>query len=255
MNQNQDLNDRTAISIKSEMSKKMRIPSKERIRSIKKDRNKWVKLLIDQNHLGNRRRILAESLNLGISNLRDITGWGKSTATDLLRTSEMKESTREIGREFIAHFGIFTRSSYSLITDENASLEWEDTLFRLIERDSIGVEELNRQIQIALADGSRFLKGFVLKSQGKKLYLRFERRDGMVIIDLANADLTTFRILSDILREVKISWNYLFYPTVFQNKEFLIFVGNANEFHMKELITYDLCWTDKWYELYRSTES
>ncbi|WP_219836116.1 hypothetical protein [Paenibacillus sp. R14(2021)] len=253
MNQNQDLNDRTAISIKSEMSKKMRIPSKERIRSIKKDRNKWVKLLIDQNHLGNRRRILAESMDLGISNLREITGWGKSTASDLLRTSVMKESTREIGREFIAHFGIFTRSSYSLITDEDASLEWEDTLFRLIERDCIDVEELNKQIHIALADGSRFLKGIVLKSQGKKLYLRFERRNGLVIIDLANADLTTFRIFSDILRNTEISWNYLFYPTIFPNKEFLIFVGNADESRMQELLNEDLCWADKWDRLYRST--
>ncbi|XEC96717.1 hypothetical protein AB6A23_09390 [Paenibacillus tarimensis] len=234
---------------KHEFAQKKENPWHE-VKVIAKNKERWSKFISKFRHPGNRRKVLAELTGLTYNELGKIMEWGNSTCGDLIRTSNLKPSTRRIGSEILAQFGIMTRATYQLLTHKKVDLEWDDTHFKLIEQNAIDKEQF-LQICNTNVTFERHIKGYVLKVLEKKLYLRVERRrDGFIIIDLANADLELFRILSDALRETSGKWSFLYYPTIYRNKDyFLIFVRNANEDEMNELLREEFSWAEKWYNL------
>jgi hypothetical protein len=220
------------------------------IKIVAKIKEKWSKLIRKTRHSGNRRKFMAESVGLSYNDLRRIMGWGNSTVGDLLRTSNLKQNTRQIGTDILAEFGIMVRGTYQLVRDEDVDLEYDDMLFKLMKNNAIGNEEFIQIIFSSLGK-KRHIKGYVVKISEKQLHIRLEIIDGIVIIDLANADLDLFQVLSDLLTEsTPFNWSYLHLPTIYHNKEsFLIFVGNANDNQMNKLLNEDFSWADKWYPI------
>lgn len=223
------------------------------IKIVAKIKEKWSKLVRKTRHPGNRRKFLAESVGLTYNDLRRITGWGNSTAGDLLRTSNLKQNTRQIGTEILAEFGIMVRGTYQIVRNEDVDLEYDDMLFKLIKHNAID-EEKFIQIIFSSLGKKQHIKGYVVKIPKKQLHIRLEIIDGIVIIDLTNADLDLFRVLSDLLTEnTPFNWSYLHLPTIYHNKEsFLIFVGNANTNQMNKLLNEDFSWANKWYPINQS---
>ncbi|TMV52628.1 hypothetical protein FE783_00055 [Paenibacillus mesophilus] len=220
------------------------------IKDVFKIKEKWSKFVRKTCHPGNRRKFLAESVGITYNELRRLTGWGNSTVGDLLRTSNLMQNTRQIGTEFLAQFGIMTRATYKLINLKNVDLEYDDTLFKLIEHTVINEIEFI-QIIISPLSKKQHISGYVVRTPNKQLHIRLEIVDGVVIIDLTNADLDLFRVLSDLLTEnTPFNWSYLHLPTIYHNKEsFLIFVGNANDNQMNKMLNEDFIWADKWYPI------
>lgn len=220
------------------------------IKPFSKNKGNWSKLVQKTHHPGNRRKFLAESVGLTYNDLRRITGWGNSTVGDLLRTSNLKQNTRQIGTDILAEFGIMVRGTYQLVRNEDVDLEYDDMLFKLIKHNTIDEEKFIQIILSSLGE-KRHIKGYVVNIPKKQLHIRLEIIDGVVIIDLANADLDLFRVLSDLLTEnTPFNWSYLHLPTIYHNKEsFLIFVGNANDNQMNKLLNEDFSWADKWYSI------
>jgi hypothetical protein len=236
------------------------IPSDQNIQLIRMDRDEWARTLHKYQHPGNRRRILYVTLNMSNDQLREMTGWGKSTITNLVRKfddANQKYSWQNKMR-VLSQFGIMVRGTFSLITSKRRllKLKWDDILFRQIEDyASIDVQYFVKQINIALENHKRYIYGYVLIIGDKKLDLRFERRDGIIIIELTNPDFELFQVLAGILKNTPIEWKFLFTPTIYQNKNFLIFVGNANERQMEELLNDDFCWSVEWYSLIQTTKN
>lgn len=256
-----DLNDFAEKFIASEISEEdyvnkhetsqRKIKSWYEIQPLMKDINNWKKLLEKLKQAGNRRRVLFESIGIGVNELSKIMCCGNSTIEDIIRSSNQKGGTsnRQFNEKTLAMFGIITRGTYKLIRFENIDFQWDNALFRLIEDDAIDSEQLVKEINIALVNNSRFLMGYVLRVRGKKLFLRFERKEGTVIIDVMNPDLDSFKIISEILIKINCEWYYFLTPTIYDNKEFLIFVGNSSESEMNELLEKDFVWVSNCYSL------
>ncbi|REK76068.1 hypothetical protein [Paenibacillus paeoniae] len=140
------------------------------IKDVFKIKEKWINFIGKTYHPGNRRKLLAESISITYNELRRVTGWGNSTVGDLLRTSNLMQNTRQIGTEFLAQFGIMTRATYKLVNLKNIDLEYDDTLFKLIEHTVINEMEFI-QIIISSISKKRHISGYVVKILNKQLHI------------------------------------------------------------------------------------
>lgn len=211
----------------------------------------WRKYVICFDHLGNRRNSMLEALDMSVTELKEIIQCGKSTANALVRTSQFKEITRDIGVEFLCHFGIIVRHCYALVATKSANLQWDNINFYSLRAPFIDERELRELITGGKQlENRRTIQGYILRTPATNVMdicLRLEiRKNGLIILDVANPDAKNLEFVMVYLKKIEINWNFFVYPTLDPQHFLFIFVGNAENGQMEKLMRQEFVWKTGW---------
>ncbi|QGM30142.1 hypothetical protein GI482_07025 [Bacillus sp. N3536] len=144
---------------------------------------------------------------------------GKSTVTDLLHPS-----TRRIGVETLALFGIIHRVPYTWVIKNYVTYEWDN--FNFIHLNDSNENNKNNNLKDKLIFSSeRKICGEIISVQGQSLYLRIENRSNAIIVDLVNPDLRNEKSFLQILEQNDYQWVSFLYPSIIPNHYFKTFIG------------------------------
>lgn len=211
----------------------------------------WRQYVIRFEHLGNRRNIMLEAVDMSVTELKAILQSGKSTADALVRTSQFNELTREIGVAFLSHFGVIVRNCYALVATKTTSLKWDNINFYNLRTPFIDEEQFRELITRGSSlQNRRTIQGYILRTSRLKsidICLRLEiRNNGIIILDVANPDAIKLEFIIVELKKLDIDWNFFAYPTLDPHHFFFIFVGNAGNSQMEKLMHQEFVWKTGW---------
>ncbi|ALC85578.1 hypothetical protein AM499_06895 [Bacillus sp. FJAT-22090] len=173
----------------------------------------------------NRRMALFQSMRFTQDELMKLLECGKSTITDLLHPS-----TRRIGVETLALFGIIHRVPFSWVKKDQVINKWDSHNFdHLDDRNQNNKNDVDRFKEKIIFTSERRIQGDVVNIQGNLLYLRIENRSNIVIVDLVNPNTRNEQSLLSIFEQNDYQWVSFLYPSVVPYYYFKIFVGYNDE--------------------------
>jgi hypothetical protein len=178
----------------------------------------------------NRRRAILEGSQYISNDLKNLTGW-TSVATEIVKTDSEKKGF-EPRAEFKALFGIIFRLPYSWVKNSKVLKTWDYQNF--IELD----ESMNEEGLTDLLENSSvafLIKGVTLLLKNlPEIYLRIEKRNELIIIDLCNPEPKLIIHLTRLLDTLGGGWHYFYYPTVVKNHYVMVFIKGSDETILSE---------------------
>lgn len=181
-------------------------------------------ILLQKLNVINRRNALHQSTRFTQDELRNLIGCGKSVVTAMI-----KPKNTRINSMYLALFAIIHRVPFTWVNCDDISFRrWDLHNFDHLEdlllnkEDSKKPEKLIEKIQIS---GKWMIHPYIANISNKRLYLRIENAENVVIIDLLNSDTSNEYALLSVLRQTDYNWISLIYPSVVPGHYFNIFIG------------------------------
>ncbi|RNB92494.1 hypothetical protein EDM56_02020 [Brevibacillus fluminis] len=173
---------------------------------------------------GYRRKALSESMGMNATQLEYLFKSGTTTATDLLR-----DTNRRFDPNLLARYAIVHRSTYSIANAVHISSQWDFHVFDHLGECTITSKELT-QIATVKEDEAWSINGYILTMKGQgDVYLRIEKKAGIVVVDLMNPSKGTFDSISSVLLSIRQNWYFLELPSFVIGHMFYVFISGAEQ--------------------------
>lgn len=203
--------------------------------------NKWIvhpedpllysKYLLKFRNVGNRRNALIHSVPIKKEALQKLLMSGSSLVTALRRPT-----LRQIRPLSISMFSIIYRVPFSWSMREYPEEFWNHSNFDYLENCLLSGQELVEKL-VPQKNVLWSINGYQLKIKGvHTLYLRLEKRSGLVILDLMNPSSDNLDILIGLISKVNCTWKFKQMPSVVIGHSFYVFFGAMKNEAIDKLI-------------------